>query len=286
MILFLLALNSVLMIVMPILLGWVIARRLRQGWRLFLIGAGTFLLSQVGHLPFNYFFFGSLQGTLEDLGPGTQLLVTAGLLGLSAGVFEEGARYLTYRYWARDARSWPAGLMLGAGHGGVEAIVLGVLTGINLVVYAALQSGGLRDAIPADQLPEVEAGLAAILSIPWYEALLGAVERFFALAIQISLSLLVLRVFTSGRIIWLLVAVLWHAAVDAAAVVAVQRWGALPTEAIVGLMAIVSVLAIRRLRQPDPAPESPPPLPPLQEIVMGDDDLTAEKIEASRFHRR
>lgn len=41
----LLAINALLMIGMPILLGVFIARRLNQSWKLFGIGAATFILS-------------------------------------------------------------------------------------------------------------------------------------------------------------------------------------------------------------------------------------------------
>ena len=46
-------LNGLLMILMPIGLGLWLEKRLRLGWRLWWIGAATFVLSQVGHIPFN-----------------------------------------------------------------------------------------------------------------------------------------------------------------------------------------------------------------------------------------
>ena len=64
-------------------------------------------------------------------------IIYAVFLGLSAGVFEETARYLTYRFWAKDARSWSRGLMLGAGHGGSEAILVGALAAVNFVALLA-----------------------------------------------------------------------------------------------------------------------------------------------------
>jgi uncharacterized membrane protein YhfC len=43
-------LNGLLMILLPIGLGIYLTRKLSLGWRLWWIGAGTFVLSQVGHI--------------------------------------------------------------------------------------------------------------------------------------------------------------------------------------------------------------------------------------------
>ena len=46
-------LNGLLMITLPIALGIYLTRRFQLGWRLWWIGGATFVISQVGHLPFN-----------------------------------------------------------------------------------------------------------------------------------------------------------------------------------------------------------------------------------------
>ena len=47
------SLNALLMIAMPLALGVYLYRRLGAEWRLFGIGAVTFIASQVFHIPFN-----------------------------------------------------------------------------------------------------------------------------------------------------------------------------------------------------------------------------------------
>jgi len=42
-------------------------------------------------------------------------------------------RWFAYRFIVPGARTWPQGPMLGAGHGGAEAIILGGLAGYSLV---------------------------------------------------------------------------------------------------------------------------------------------------------
>ena len=96
---FLLAINYSLMLLIPIVLAIFIHRRTGASWRFFFIGTATFILSQVLHIPFNWLV--GQTGLLPDsLDTTANLLITATFLGLSAGFFEETARYLAYRFWA------------------------------------------------------------------------------------------------------------------------------------------------------------------------------------------
>ncbi len=44
------------------------------------------------------------------------------LLSLSAGIFEEIARFIAMRYFMKQ-RDWQSGFLFGAGHGGIEAVL-------------------------------------------------------------------------------------------------------------------------------------------------------------------
>jgi hypothetical protein len=68
-----------------------------------------------------------------------RLYVNAGILGLTAGLSEESFRYIVLRWWAKDARRWRDVVLYGAGHGGVEAIILG-----GLVIYTFFSIFSIR----------------------------------------------------------------------------------------------------------------------------------------------
>lgn len=241
------ALNGLLMIVMPLLLGVIIARRGNVRWGLFGVGAATFVGAQLLHIPFNWVVERS--GILPAAGAGTESLVTLALFyGLSAGVFEEGARYIVFRRWAKRARSWWQGLMVGAGHGGVEAILLGLLFAVNMTVLLGVQSGRFTGLVPADALPLVEEQVAELFNVPWYGTLLGALERLFAITVHLAMSLLVLLSVVRRQLRWLGAAILWHTLLDAVAVFAVQQWGVYIAEVAIGIFAILSLLIIFTLR--------------------------------------
>jgi uncharacterized membrane protein YhfC len=265
-------LNALLMLAAPLALGVFLARRLRVGWRLFLVGAATFVGSQVLHIPFNAWVLApALQaGGLTSSAPaGLPLLVLGLAYGLSAGVFEEGARALAYRFWIKDARRWRDGVMYGAGHGGAEAIILG-----GLGVYAFFQLVALRDAdlagvVPPEYLELARAQIAAYWGAPWYEALAGAVERILALCVQTSLAVLVLQAFVRRNPLWVVGAIVWHAVIDALAVVtSVLGWPVYAIEGVVAVGALLSVVAIFALKPKHEEPPAdvvgprPPPAPP------------------------
>lgn len=246
------AANALVMMGLPLALGVVLVRRLGVSWGLFGVGAATFIGSQVLHIPFNaWVLTPSLPPLgLSDASQGWPLAAVALLLGLSAGLFEEGARALVYRTWLRKARSWSEAVMFGAGHGGIEAVVLGGLALYGLIQAVALREADLVGVVPPDQVEAARAQIAAYWQLPWHMAILGAVERAGALCIQVGLAVLVMQAFTRRKAIWWFVAVGWHTVVDGLAVYALPTWGAYVTEGLVAVCALVSVGAIIVLRPP------------------------------------
>ncbi len=246
-------LNSLLMFALPLVLAVILVRRYGLEWRLFLIGAGTFAGAQILEIPFNRFL---LLPVLERWGllgavQGWSLLSTAIIFGLVAGLFEEGARYVVYRRWLHSERRWTGGLLFGLGHGGLEAMLLGGLT-----LYAALQAIAYRNAdlatiVAPEQLEIARAQLGAYWGAPWYAALLGALERVFAIGIQISLAVMVMQVFVRRSHLWLLLAIAWHLLVDAVAVFGASTWGIYITELAIGVMAVISLVFLYLLKPKD-----------------------------------
>ena len=277
---FLLSLNYALMILIPIALGIFIHRRTGAGWRFFLMGGVTFVLSQLFHIPFNWVI--QRAGLLPaDLSSWANLLLTALFLGLSAGVFEETARYLTYRYWAKDARSWSRGLMLGAGHGGTEAIIVGALAAVSFAgLVMTANNETIMSAIPAAEQAIITDSLGGLLATPWYGLLLGAAERVFAIAAHLALSIMVLQVFLRGSLRWLFLAIGYHALFNMIAVVAVTRAGPYATEGLLAVFSLLSLYIVFKLRSPEPPPAEPQPLPAIEPADL---QPTEEIIDRSRY---
>jgi uncharacterized membrane protein YhfC len=270
-------------------LGVYLTRKYNFGWRLFWIGAALFIAAQVLHIPFNVLIDRLFRnGILPNVPEQYQLLFSAVFLGLSAGLFEEITRYAGLRWWAKDARSWAKGLLFGSGWGGMEAIIFfAIPLLLNYGIFLALRNQDISGLLPPDQLAPLQQGLELFWGVAWYDSLLGAAERIMVIPIQISFTILVLQVFLRGQSRWLWIAILWHALLDAVAVVGVRTWGAYITEALVLIFSLVSLGMIFALRSEEQQGDTEvddenekiqtgqPELPPIEE--------TEENIDQTRF---
>ncbi len=290
--------NGLLMVALPVGLAMFLTRRFHLGWRLWWIGAATFVLSQVGHIPFNAIFtrlFAS--GALPKPPAAYNLIFSAVFLGLSAGLFEELARAAVLRWWADDARSWRKGVLFGAGHGGAEAIILGLLVLYTFANMVAMRGADIARFVAPAQLALAQQQVNAYWSASWPLSLLGAVERIFTIPFQIALAVLVLQAFTRKQPAWVLLAVFYHAVVDASLVyfAALWRpfaWGTYAAEGIIAAAALVSIAIIFALRRPEPVEETDERAAParantpparISEIVKGEVKETEENLDQSRY---
>ena len=230
------------MIVLPIILWIYFTRKFSLSWKLVLAGGLTFIASQVLHVPLVVAMGSFLQSM--------SLLVNAIILGLLAGIFEETARYILFKFILKKSRSWKEGILVGLGHGGTEALILGILAAlafVNMIIYRNMDLSTIP-SIPADQLELAKQQVAAYWSAPWYMALMGFIERIFAICLHVSLSVMVLYAIAYGKPIWFWLALLWHALVDAVAVYVVQEVGILAVEGIVAVFALISLWIVFRMR--------------------------------------
>jgi len=283
-------LNPLLMIAMPVLLGIWLADRLKAEWRLFGLGMLAFAGSQVLHIPFNARVLSPLiqRWHLVPVAGSTHLAILAVLLGLSAGVFEETARYLAYGRWLRDNRRWRDGLMLGAGHGGMEAILLGLLSFYSFLQLTALRGTDLAAVLQPGQVESARSALQMYWDLPYYQHLIPALERAAAICVHLGLSLLVLQAFTRRNRLWFVSAVLWHTMVNAVAVFAISTWGVYVAEGLVviaGLLSVGMLLALRRPAAEEfPAEvELPAGQPAVPYTATAPEGLDRDKLDKSRY---
>ncbi len=250
------------MIVLPILLGIYLARRFKLSWKLLLAGALTFIASQVLHIPFLYWLTAAFKnGTLPTIPEGWTTLFNAVVLGLLAGIFEETARYILFKFILRKTNTWNEGILVGVGHGGIEAILIGILAAlafVNMLVYKNMDLS-MVPSIPADQLELARQQVAAYWSTPVYMAFMGLIERVFAVCLHIALSVMVLYSIAARKPLWFWMALLWHAFVDALAVYLIQMISVTSLEALVGVMALISLGILFFLRGKFPQPSVPQP---------------------------
>ncbi|GAB6876573.1 YhfC family glutamic-type intramembrane protease [Thermaerobacter litoralis] len=223
----------------------------RWGWRgrIALTGAATFLIFQgLLRLPWLPAFN---QWATDRWGTAAAAL----LASLSAGLWEETGRYVAYRLVVRRPRLAEATAM-GLGHGGFEAVMVGlslVVTGVTLLALppAGAASGGsgvwgIPGALPAEAEAALRQAQQAILAGGIGTPVLALVERIGALGLHIGLSVLVAAAWVRGRAVLWLAAVGIHFAANAAAVTLAQMGQAVAAEAVALILAALTLLVALR----------------------------------------
>ncbi|MDQ8700446.1 YhfC family glutamic-type intramembrane protease [Hyphomicrobium sp. LHD-15] len=244
-------LAAVSMIVFPIVLVWWLTRRLSMPLSLALCGAGTFLVAQALRFPL-------LQGltSLFETGalpapPAAYLLVfNIAVLSLTAGLFEEGARYGAYRYAIPEARSWNAAVTFGAGHGAMEAVILGGLMGVEFFGMLALGTPEATQGVDPATHAQLAEQTERYWALPAYMPLIGALERAFAIGFHIAMAVFVLQAVVRRSWTWLAAAIAAHALANAAGAVALVRSGPVAAEIVVAIFAGAALYIAFRLRRP------------------------------------
>lgn len=245
-----LTLQLVVVVVGVVALALLLHRRLDVPWPVWWWGALAFVASQVVRGP--------LVAGLSVVAPGAvgesaSFAANLAVLALSAGVFEEGARWLVLRVGARTARRWRDGVVFGAGHGGTEAVLL---IGGAVVGSLLLLTGGdaLLEAIPDAANRELVAEqLETVREVTLGDAFLAVWERALAITFHIGAALLVLRAVRTGVWGWLVAAIAFHAAYNAVAVVIAQVAGILASELALTVVTLLPVAIIVSQRRADAA---------------------------------
>lgn len=118
----------------------------------------------------------------------TQPVLFSIMIGLSAGIFEELARFFAIRFLMKQ-RDWQSGFLFGAGHGGIEAVLFVGISAISLIFSPTI--------IASSELYFV-----------------GGIERLFAMLLHIGLSIIVLQGVVQKRFFYVILAILIHGMVN------------------------------------------------------------------------
>jgi len=217
------SISVLLMLVTPVILAVLLRRRFSVPWFLFLVGSATFIGSQIVHLPLNEWLADVGLLPSPDSAGELPLWRTALIVGLSAGLCEELARTVGYAL-LRRWRRFEDGLMLGLGHGGIEAMVFGgVQVAAMVTSLLSLQGVDLTTLnLSADQLAAATQQMDMLNRSPLWAAL-PFLERCFAMAAHVLLSLLVWRAFAQRKAWYVPLAIAYHTVFNAVAVYVAQQ---------------------------------------------------------------
>ncbi len=221
----------------------------------FFVGALAFFVSQVLiRIPLLSIF-----GQTPFMQQLSQNIVLYGLfLGITAGLFEECARFLFCKLMLKKHRRYVDAIAFGFGHGGIEAILLVGITLISsLVLYIAMNNGTLVAMVGEEVAATVVAQFSTLTPLT---SVLGGVERILAVMLHIGFSAMIFTGFVRnqpGK--YLLLAILAHAFVDAFVVIVPSFISMSPVvlEGIVFVFAALGLLYALQAKKNFPVVELP-----------------------------
>lgn len=239
--------SAIISIILPIGVGIYLYKKYRISFKAVGVGALVFfvfvmILEKLMH---QYFLINNITTSIVLSDPWIYGLYGA----LVAGIFEEVGRFVGYKFLLKGHIERKDGLAYGLGHGGLEAILIGGIASIQNLIFAMLINKGNLENSLGTKLPKVaiEQLKSGLISSSSYTFILGGLERAFALSIQIFLSLIVLYGIKEKKYIYLLYAILIHAAIDFPAAlfqkgVIVNMWLIEGMYAVVGLVCLTLIV--------------------------------------------
>lgn len=179
---------------------WVfLTRKLRVSWRFVGLGSVTWLIA----LPFIVFVPMAATALLGGNDAMQRQLVWAVALSFAAGIAEETSRYWRYTRNAtlRDSSNTRYAIVAGAGHGGTEALVLGLQNSLFPLLMILF--------VP-QMLPSYMNDSNAVASF----AFTGGVSRILFIFVHIAFALLIWRAVSQRKPLLYVMSVILHIFID------------------------------------------------------------------------
>lgn len=224
--------------------GW---RKLRAPITTFFVGFGTFVLfALVLESLLHNLIYASPAG--QKIWGNMWLYALYG--GAAAAIFEETGRIFAAKTFLRRRNDPANAFMYGAGHGGVEALTVGVVTQISNLALAATvnagKAGELLSTVPAAQYDAALEQLEALCG-DGSAFFLAGYERILAIAVHICLSVILFRGLREHRRGLVVLCYLLHFALDAILVLVNRTFGIIAAEAFCTVFVLLVVLLTVRL---------------------------------------
>lgn len=238
--------STILPIIVPVILFVYFYKKYRISIKAVIVGGMFFIIFVmiIERTLHNYILFTNITTMIWMENP----LIYALYGGLAAGIFEESARYISFKWILKNNRKWEDGVAYGIGHGGIEAILIGAISNLQLYIFARYINMGIFEEKLGEAAPLLEGIKDTLLTLPAYHFLMSGFERLFALCLQILLSILVLYSVKVKKVKFFLLAILLHMLFDIPA--ALFQKGVISNviiiESILGLIAIIAFVFIIR----------------------------------------
>ncbi len=239
----LLVVGTILFIAVPLIIAILWTKKKKERFSTILVGAATFILFAILlEKPIqNILVFPTQMGLSEHAASrfiNARPVLWALIVGLFPGVFEETGRLVAFKTVLRKRKNRETSISHGIGHGGIEVMLILVLTYTTYVAYAFMINSGtfgtMIEQIAAQAPDQVEQGYAIAKQLATFsvgDLLINVIERVFAFMFHTGASMLVFYACKDKKKFWLYpLAILIHTVIDGfaglqlAGVINVSAW--------------------------------------------------------------
>jgi uncharacterized membrane protein YhfC len=157
---------------------------------------------------------------------GSQILLVV-IGALRAGLVEESARFLAFKFFLRKKQAIGDSVMYGVGHGGMEVLLVYTLTMISNLSFMMMINAGMLDTLIASAPEQATILRDAVDTLANAHPLLlslGFFERISAMILHVSFSVLVFCAVRQRRPLYFVLAILMHALADSLGLLLVNGW--------------------------------------------------------------
>lgn len=183
--------------------------------KVFFIGMIVFFVAvQILEAPIHSYFLSFNKGTSNFLLNNPLAYMLYG--GLMAGIFEETARLIAFKYLIKENDNL-TGIAYGLGHGGIEAMLIGGIASLNSIIYAILiNKGGFQTLMEGATVSKdvIDATYNHYINSSAFYWLAPGFERVTAIIVHISLSVLVIYAVKEKKYLYYFLAILIHATIN------------------------------------------------------------------------
>ena len=204
------AISFVLGSLLPILLAFILHKKLRFTWKSVLIGVFVYssLFILIGKLTLSWYLYKNVWYIEFHR---KHYFLNGLLLAFNAGLTEELGRYIAFRFFLKNHLTWENGIGYGIGHGGFESAYRGISFLKGLIFAIVLNANPTMTGLTPSMINKLS---ESPIGTPPLKILISGIGLFNGFIIQIAFSLIVLYAVKNRKVSFLFLAVLLHTTLD------------------------------------------------------------------------
>jgi uncharacterized membrane protein YhfC len=170
-------------------------------------------------------------------------------LAVTAGLFEESARYVFAGGFLKEQRGFNDALAFGLGHGFCEVILLTGMAQINNIIYTVMINNGSFSTITS-KLPAATSQqlLSTMLAVKPSMVYIGVLERVFAVTFHVFATVLIFKGLNEHKIRYYFLAIGAHAVLDFGAVALSKYVNIWASEGFAFVVALAALFLIIKMK--------------------------------------